>query len=114
MTHLLMLWLTTAIALLVVANLPTGVEIRGFGTALAAAFTFGILNVLVKPILALLALPLTILTLGLFSFIINAIIFALAASLVDGFRLRNGFISAIWGSLTLSLVGLVGRIFFPV
>lgn len=101
---LLITWLITAIALLIVAWLPTGVEIAGFGKALIAALVFGILNALLKPILQLLALPFNILTLGLFSFVVNAAIFGLAAYFVTGFNLRNGFISALLGSIALSLV----------
>lgn len=101
---LLIVWLITAFSLLVVAWLPTGVEIEGFGKALLAALVFGVLNALLKPILQILALPFNILTLGLFSFVVNAIIFGLAAYFVTGFNLKNGFISALLGSIALSLV----------
>lgn len=100
----LIAWLLTAISLLIIAQLPIGVEIDNFGKALVAAIVFGILNAVVKPILLVLTIPITILTLGLFLIILNAIIFGLAAALVQGFRLRYGFWSAIFGSIFLSLV----------
>lgn len=110
---LLVTWLVTAFALLIVAWLPTGVEIEGFGKALMAALVFGLLNALVKPVLQLLALPFNILTLGLFSFVVNAIVFALAATLVSGFNLRNGFWSALLGSIALSLVSRLLGLLLP-
>lgn len=101
---ILIAWLLTAISLLIIAQLPIGVEIDNFGKALVSAIIFGILNAIVKPILVFLTIPMTILTLGLFLIIINAIIFGLAAALVQGFRLRYGFWSALFGSVFLSLV----------
>lgn len=101
---LLIAWLVTAISLLIIAQLPIGVEIDNFGKALVAAIVFGILNAVIKPILVVLTIPLTILTLGLFLFVVNAIVFSLAAALVQGFRLRYGFWSAIFGSIFLSIV----------
>lgn len=101
---LLITWLITAISLLIIAQLPIGVEVDNFGKALVAAIVFGVLNALVRPILVFFSIPLTILTLGLFLLIINAIIFGLAAALVSGFRLRYGFWSALFGSICLSFV----------
>ncbi|WP_107666305.1 phage holin family protein [Cyanothece sp. BG0011] len=96
--------LITAISLLIIAQLPIGVEVDSFWKALVAAIVFGILNALVKPILIFLSIPLTILTLGLFLLIVNAIVFGLAAALVTGFRLRYGFWSALFGSICLSFI----------
>ena len=104
---LLIAWIITAISLLIIAQLPIGVEVDSLGKALIAAIIFGILNAIVKPILLILTIPLTILTLGLFLFVINAIIFGLAAALVSGFRLRYGFWSAIFGSIFLSIVNSI-------
>jgi putative membrane protein len=101
---LLIAWLVTAISLLIIAQLPIGVEIDNLGKALVAAIVFGVLNAIVKPVLIVLTIPLTILTLGLFLFVVNAIVFGLAAALVQGFRLRYGFWSAIFGSIFLSIV----------
>ena len=101
---LLIACLVTAISLLIISKLPTGVEIDSFGKALISAVVFGILNALLKPILDVLALPLTILTLGVFAVVVNAIIFGLAAALVTGFRLRWGFWSALIGAIALGFV----------
>ena len=101
---LLISWLITAISLLIIAQLPIGVEVDDFGKALVSAIVFGILNAIVKPVLLFLTIPLTILTLGLFLFIVNAIVVGLAAALVKGFRLRYGVWSAIFGSICLSFI----------
>ncbi len=109
--ELLITWLITAISLLIIAQLPIGVEVDNFGKALVAAIVFGVLNALVRPILVFFSIPLTILTLGLFLLIINAIIFGLAAALVSGFRLRYGFWSALFGSICLSFVnGILSQV----
>ncbi|WP_217650651.1 phage holin family protein [Spirulina major] len=99
--------LITTISLVIISHLPLGIEIDGFNKALIAGLVFGVLNAIVAPILLTLALPVTILTLGLayglVRFIVNVIIFALAAQLVEGFRLKNGIWSAALGALILSL-----------
>ncbi|MGA7932315.1 MAG: phage holin family protein [Kovacikia sp.] len=98
----------TAISLLVVSRIPfLGVEVDDFWKAIVAGVIFGILNAFLKPVLFWLTIPFTVVTLGLFLFILNAIIFALVAWLVDGFRLRNGFLSAIFGAIALSIVNAI-------
>lgn len=109
MGHFIATWLVTTISLLIISNLPIGIEIKNFRTAVIAALVLGLLNALVLPILQFLAIPLTLLTLGLFSFVVSAIVFALAARLVDGFYLRNGFWSALIGSI---VVGLLNSLIF--
>ena len=104
MLPLLVTLLVTAVSLLIISKLPTGVEIDSFGKALLSAVVFGILNALLRPILSLIALPITLLTFGLFALIINAVIFGLAAALVAGFRLRWGFWSALIGSFALGVI----------
>lgn len=101
---LLIAWLVTTVSLLIISKLPIGVEIDTFGKALISAAVFGILNAIVKPILVVLGVPFIVLTLGLFLFVINAIVFGLAAALVTGFRLRFGFWSALLGAFLLGLV----------
>jgi putative membrane protein len=101
---ILITWLITAAGLLIISSLPLGVEIDSFGKALLSAAVFGILNAFLAPIFQALALPITFITFGLFAFVVNAIIFGLAAWLVHGFRLRWGFWSALLGSLALSLI----------
>ena len=103
---LLSKWLLSAAALLLVAYLYQGVEVRSFTAALIAAFLIGLLNAVVRPVLVLLTLPVTVLTLGLFLFVINALMFWAAASLLDGFRVRD-FTAALIGSLIYSVIGMV-------
>jgi putative membrane protein len=97
----------TALSLLIISRLPLGIEIDGFWKALVAGVIFGILNAFVKPVLFWLTLPLSFLTLGLFLLVLNAIIFGLAAWLVDGFELRGGFWSALFGAIALSVVNYI-------
>ena len=99
-------WLLLAAALLLVAHLYPGVTVASFGSALIAAFVIGLFNTLVRPLLVLLTLPVTLLTLGLFLFVINALMFWAAAGVLDGFNVR-GFGAALLGSLLYSLCGMV-------
>ena len=99
-------WLLLAAALLLVANLYTGVTVASFSSALIAAFVLGLFNTLVRPLLVLLTLPVTLLTLGLFLFVINALMFWAAASVLDGFNVA-GFGAALIGSLLYSLCGVI-------
>jgi putative membrane protein len=110
LTQLAITWVVNGLSLWLISKLPLGVTLDGFGTALWTALTLGLLNALLRPILFVLSLPLTILTLGLFTFVINAIIFGLAASLVEGFRLKN-WLSALVGPIAL---GLINSILFQV
>ena len=103
---LILKWLLSATALLAVAYLYEGVEVRSFGAALTAAFVIGLLNMLLRPLLVLLTLPVTVLTLGLFLFVINALLFWWAASLLNGFYV-SGFGAALLGSLIYSMFGVV-------
>jgi putative membrane protein len=99
-------WLLSAAALLAVAYLYSGVEINGFSSALIAALVMGLLNAVVRPILVILTLPVTVVTLGLFLFVINALMFWFAASLLSGFNV-TGFGAALIGSLIYSLLAIV-------
>jgi len=99
-------WLLLAAALLLVAQIYPGVVVTSFGSALIAAFVLGLFNTLLRPILVLLTLPVTVLTLGLFLFVINALMFYFAASVLQGFSV-TGFGAALIGSLLYSLCGLV-------
>lgn len=99
-------WLLLAAALLLVAYLYPGVTIKSFGSAMIAAFVLGLLNTLLRPLLVLLTLPVTVITLGLFLFVINALMFYFAANLLDGFQV-SGFVAALVGSLLYSLCGMV-------
>lgn len=99
-------WLLLAGALLLVATLYPGVVVKSYGSALIAALVLGLLNTLLRPILVLLTLPVTVLTLGLFLFIINALMFWAAAQLLDGLTV-TGFGAALIGSLIYSLCGML-------
>lgn len=99
-------WMLLAAALLLVAHLYSGVTVASFGAALIAAFVLGLLNTLVRPLLVLLTLPVTLLTLGLFLFVINALMFWAGATLLDGFNVA-GFTAALIGSLLYSVCGMV-------
>ncbi|MBV8618091.1 MAG: phage holin family protein [Curvibacter sp.] len=103
---LLLKWLLSAAALLFVAYLYPGVEVRSFGSALIAAFVIGLFNVVLRPVLVLLTLPVTIVTLGLFLFVINALMFWSAAGVLAGFQV-NGFGAALIGSLIYSALGVL-------
>jgi putative membrane protein len=99
-------WLLLAAALLLVAQIYPGVQVASFGSAMIAALVIGLFNALVRPILVLLTLPVTVLTLGLFLFVINALMFYFAAAVLESFHV-DGFGAALIGSLLYSLCGLV-------
>ncbi|MFY7866336.1 phage holin family protein [Roseateles sp.] len=103
---ILVRWLLLAAALLLVAHLYPGVEVKSFTSALIAALVLGLLNTLLRPILVLLTLPVTVLSLGLFLFVINALMFWAAAHLLSGFAV-TGFWAALIGSLIYSLCGML-------
>ncbi|MES2632611.1 MAG: phage holin family protein [Pseudomonadota bacterium] len=103
---LIVKWLLSASALLLVAYVYDGVVITSFGAAMLAALVIGLLNTFVRPILVLLTLPVTVVTLGLFLFVINALMFWAASGLLDGFQVR-GFVAALIGSLIYTLIGVV-------
>ncbi|MBW4548937.1 MAG: phage holin family protein [Symplocastrum torsivum CPER-KK1] len=106
MPHFLLTWLLTALALVVTANLVPGFAITSFVAALVAAVVLGLLNAIVKPILVLLTLPITFLTLGLFLFVVNALTIWLAGSITPGFVV-SGFLPALLGSIILTIVASV-------
>ena len=99
-------WLLSAAALLAVAYLYSGVQIKSFTAALLAALVIGLFNSVIRPILVVLTLPVTVITLGLFLFVINALMFWAAAGVLDGFYVR-GFGAALLGSLIYSVFGIV-------
>ncbi len=103
---LLLRWLLAACALLLVAYLYNGVQVRSFPSALIAAAVIGLFYLLLRPVLILLTLPVTVVTFGLFLFVINALLFWAAASLLDGFHVR-GFWAALLGSLIYSVIMIV-------
>ena len=103
MLDLLLHWFISAASLLIVAYLFPGIEVRGFGSALLAPVVIGLINATIGFILKIFTLPITILTLGIFWLIINALMLQLAAALVPGFFIA-GFWSAFFGAIVLSIV----------
>jgi putative membrane protein len=100
---LILVWILNAVALLAVAYLLPGIVVASFGSAMWAALILGLVNMLVKPVLILLTLPITIVTLGLFLFVINALLFWFVGSVLTGFRV-NGFWWAVIGAIVYSLI----------
>ncbi len=96
-------WLVQTVAILAAAHLLDGIRVSGFLSALAAAATLGILNALFRPILLILTLPINILTLGLFTFVINALLLKMASGVIPGFEV-HGFWAAVAGSIVISIV----------
>lgn len=99
-------WLLAACALLLVAYLYDGVQVRSYPSALIAAAVIGLFYALLRPVLVLLTLPVTVVTLGLFLFVINALLFWAAANVLDGFYVR-GFWAALIGSLIYSVLMVI-------
>ena len=103
---LIIQWFISASALLLVAYLYSGVQVDSFGSALIAAFVIGLFNAVLRPVLVILTLPVTIVTVGLFLFVINALMFWAASGLLSGFHV-NGFGAALLGSLMYSALGVL-------
>ena len=106
MLKLIAKWLLLASALLFVAYVYQGVEVNSFGAAMLAAFIIGLFDTVVRPILVVLTLPVTVLTLGLFLFVINALMFWAAGEVLDSFVV-HGFVAALVGSLIYSAMCVV-------
>ena len=102
MRGLVIRWVVSAVALYLTSLVVRGIEVQGIGSLFFAAATIGILNAVVRPLILLLTLPLNILTLGLFTLVVNAAMLKLASEVVRGFEV-HGFWSALGGWLLLSL-----------
>lgn len=109
MIHLLLIWLLSAVALLIVSRVVPGFEVAGLGSALIASLIVGFLNATLGFLLKLLTFPLGILTLGLFFLVINALILLLASAIAPGFHIR-GFLPALLGAIVLTLIHLLFRL----
>ena len=101
---ILVKWLLTTAAIIITAWLIPGISVAGLWTALWLALFLGLLNVTLKPILVILTLPINIVTLGLFIFVINAVIVLLASTIIKGFEVE-GFLAALLFSIVLSVIG---------
>ena len=103
MKGLLIRWLILTISIILTSYLYDGIYVASFSSALFAALVLGILNALFRPVLLIITLPINILTLGLFTFVINALLLKMVSGVVPGFYV-HGFWSAVFGSLIISLV----------
>jgi putative membrane protein len=101
--RLLLAWLINAFALVAVAYLMPGISVASFTTALVAALVLGLINAVVRPVLVLLTLPVTIITLGLFIFVLNGLLFWFVGSFIQGFVVE-GFWSGVFGAIVFSLI----------
>jgi len=101
--RLLLLWILNALALLAVTWLLPSIQVSGFGAALVAALLLGFINTLVRPVLAILTLPITLLTLGIFYLLLNGLLFWLASALLPGFHVE-GFWSAVFGAVLYGVI----------
>ena len=105
MRGIILRWLTLTLAILMASYLLSGIQISGFGAAVAAAAMLGILNAFFRPIALILTLPINILTFGLFTFVINAVLLKMVSGVISGFQVE-GFWTALFGALVISLVSL--------
>ena len=103
MLELILVWLLSAVALMAVAYLIPGVQVNSFKSALLAAVIIGLINSLLRPVLAFISFPITVLTLGLFYLVLNGLLFWLAGSLIRSFRVE-GFWSGVFGAITYGII----------
>ena len=113
MLGMLIRWLLSALALILTSKVVPGITVDSITALLIAAIVLGLVNAIVKPILVFFTLPLTIVTLGLFLLVVNAITFGLAAWLVPGFSV-NGFFPALLGSIVMSILSFLFSMFIHV
>ena len=106
MPQFLLTWLLTAVSLMITAHFVPGFKVDSFSAALIAAVVLGLVNAFIKPILIVLTLPISFITLGLFLFVINAITILIAGNITPGFQV-DGFVPALIGSIVLTIVGSV-------
>lgn len=97
---LIVRWLLTALALLGITHFVTGIRVDNFYAALVAALVLGLVNALIRPVILLLTLPFNIITLGLFTLVVNALMFWFASTVVKGFNV-DGFLPAFWGAILM-------------
>jgi putative membrane protein len=105
MANILINWLLSALSLMIVAHIIRGFDVTSFGTALIASLVIGLVNATVGLFLKIITLPLTLVTLGVFWFVINALMLKLASAFVPGFNIQ-GFLPAFFGAIVLSLVNV--------
>lgn len=106
---LLIRWLIYALTIMLLAYIVPGISVRNFYSALVAALILGLINAVIRPLVILLTLPVNVLTLGLFTLVINALMFWLVATIVKGFDVKN-FLAAFLGALVLWLVSWITNV----
>lgn len=111
MLHIILVWILSAIALLITSKLVKGFELKDFKAAMVAAVVIGLLNALLKPILFILTLPINILTLGLFTFVLNAVVLKAAAGLMKSFKIAD-WMTAIIAAVVLAIVQILLNLAF--
>ncbi len=112
MIALLVSWIIVTVVILIVAFIVPGIKVKSVGSAFIAAAVLGVLNLLVKPVLVFLTLPITLITLGLFLLVINAVMLLLVSAIVPGFEVKN-FWQALLGAIVISLISLLsGQVLF--
>ncbi|MEJ2717938.1 MAG: phage holin family protein [Deltaproteobacteria bacterium] len=111
MIRIIVGWIVITIAILIAAYLIPGVRVRSAGTAIFAAAILGIINAILRPVLVFVTFPITIITFGLFLFVINALMFMLAGAIVPGFEVRS-FWDALLGSLIVTVVSWISHAIF--
>ncbi len=99
-------WILNAILLFIVAGLLGGLELTGFWSVVAAGLVLGLANAIIRPLLIIISLPINIITLGLFTFVINALMLMLTARIVQGFTV-DGFWPAVWGAVLMAIFGAI-------
>jgi putative membrane protein len=108
MRHFLLTWLGTAVALLITAHIVPGFSIKNFVAALVAAIIIGLVNAIIRPFLSILTFPITLLTFGLFTFVINSLTLLIASALTPReFFEISGFGAALFGSIVLAIVSSI-------
>ncbi len=105
-------WALSALAVMLTSKIIAGFKINGFFAALLAAAVIGLANIVVWPVLMFLTLPINILTLGLFTFVVNGAVLKICAALLPGFEI-DGWLSAIFGAICLSLINMALHYFLP-
>lgn len=113
MFSMILVWLLSALAIFITSKLVKGFEVSSFGTAMLASVIIGFLNMVIRPLLLLLTLPVNVLTLGLFTFVVNAIVLRMAAGILKNFNIK-GWGPAILGALVLVMINMIIFWIFPV
>lgn len=111
MNYYLVHWLTSSLVVMLVAYIVPGIRIQNFVAALLAALVIGVVNAIVWPVLVFLTLPLTVVSFGLFLFVVNGLALKISAALTPGFTIR-GFMPAMIGSVALAVIGWLVRFLF--